>query len=76
MIYESDVSNLLSKWNERLQKTDSLQYKDALYDCLYDLKTLSEKSFNEEIDYQEMLEESYADNYLSSMEAHEQLLLY
>lgn len=72
MIYISDLQQLLSQWQERA-KSDSQPtfYKDALNDCVYELNSLIEKSVLEDADYEDMLEEIEADNYLSSVEAHE-----
>jgi hypothetical protein len=49
MLYDSDLSNLLSQWQEIADRpfVDS-SYKDGVRDCIYDLKTLIDKQFQEE----------------------------
>lgn len=72
MIYISDLQNLVSSWLERLgDSSQPLPYRDALNECIYDLNNLIDHSLIEEADYQDMLESWNADNYLSSLEAHE-----
>ena len=49
MLYESDISHLLSQWQERLESNCNEQsYKDCLSDCIYDLNCLMDKNFAEE----------------------------
>ena len=49
MLYESDISNLLSQWQKRLDTKSSEQpYKDALSDCIYDLRCLVDNNHKEE----------------------------
>lgn len=49
MLYESDLTNLLSQWQERLGENKVEQsYKDALNDCIYDLRTLIDSNFTQE----------------------------
>ena len=72
MVYISDLQQLLSQWQERAKSgSQPTFYKDALNDCVYELNSLIEKSVLEDADYEDMLEEIEADNYLSSVEAHE-----
>lgn len=74
MLYITDVQQLVSHWLERLEtETQPQAYRDALSDCIYDLHSLVDKALMEELDYKEMLEEQYADSYLSSSEAHERV---
>ncbi len=59
MIYESDISQLLSKWEDRLSNLKNSQYKDALYDCIYELKITiddAHKAEEEEMLYQEAMD--------------------
>lgn len=72
MIYISDLQQLVSQWLERMgNPIQSFEYKNALNECVDDLNNLIEKSLEEEIDYKEAMESWEADNYLSSIEAHE-----
>ena len=72
MIYISDLQQLVASWLERMgNSSQPLPYRDAIGECLYDLNNLIDKSLIEEADYQEMLEEWDADNFLSSSEAPE-----
>lgn len=49
MLYESDIKNLMSQWEERLCfLAVSQSYKDGVRDCIYDLKTLMDKNLEEE----------------------------
>lgn len=54
MIYVSDLNNLISQWTERL-RDDSYppQYRDALFECCYDLDNLVKKALDEEIESEE-----------------------
>ena len=72
MIYISDLQQLADEWTERLNNpAQSFEYKNALSECIYDLNQLINHSIEEELDYKEMLDSWEADNYLSSIEAHE-----
>lgn len=72
MVYISDLQQLVSQWLERMgNPIQSFEYKNALNECVDDLNNLIEKSLEEEIDYKEAMESWEADNYLSSIEAHE-----
>lgn len=58
MLYESDISHLLSQWQERLSSDSNEQpYKDCLSDCIYDLNCLMDKNFAEEALAQESFEQ-------------------
>ena len=49
MLYESDINNLMTQWEERLCFLGvSQSYKDGIRDCMYDLKTLMDKNLEEE----------------------------
>lgn len=75
MLYESDLNKLLGQWTERLDfQTAKQEYKDAVRDCIYDLKCLLDKNFEEEALAEEAFEQQLADNYLSTIEAHDALL--
>ena len=72
MIYSSDINQLISEWTEMLDNPIYPQpYKDALFECCYELNKLVDKSIKEELEYNDMIESSIADSYLSSIEAHE-----
>ena len=59
MLYESDVANLLSQWQERLNSNvDEVPYRDCLNDCIYDLNNLMDKNFAEEALANESFEQS------------------
>jgi hypothetical protein len=72
MFYESDITNLVTQWNDRASNPiydDS--YRKAVAECAYELNTALLKAFEEEVNAWEFLDEQYADEYLSSLEAHE-----
>lgn len=72
MIYVSDLQQLVSQWLDRLDNpTQPQSYKDALGECIYELNKLIDKSIEEELDYKDALDSWDADNFLSSLEAHE-----
>lgn len=47
MLYESDISQLLTRWEAGLDKHSS-DYKIAVRDCIYDLRGLIDKQHEEE----------------------------
>lgn len=65
MLYDSDVNALLSQWQEVANRpfVDS-SYKDAVRDCIYDLRMLVDKQFQEEVmaaeSFEQRLEEDKA----------------
>ena len=62
MLYESDVNNLLSQWEQRLSLIAiSQSYKDGVRDCMYELKTLMNDNFKEETLAQEAFEQKLMD---------------
>ena len=72
MICISDLQQLMTSWQERIDnQTYPFEYRNALSECVYDLNKLINHSIEEELDYKDMLDSWEADNYLSSMEAHE-----
>jgi hypothetical protein len=74
MLYESDLNKLLDQWTERLGfQTAKQEYKDALRDCIYDVKCLIAKNFEEETLAREAWEQQMADDYLATIEAHDRL---
>lgn len=45
MLYDNDVSYLLTLWKERVSTSNITQeYKDAVRDCMYDVKVLADKN--------------------------------
>lgn len=63
MLYESDISQLLTRWEAGLDK-QSPDYKIAVRDCIYDLRMLVDKQFQEEAmaaeSFEQRLEEDKA----------------
>ena len=58
MVYESDLNNLLSQWQEITHKPFvDPSYLDGVNDCIYDLKMLVDKQFQEEIMAKEAFEQ-------------------
>ena len=72
MLYDSDINGLLSDWEARLSY-QTPDYKAALGECIYDLKSLMEKRFNEEALANEAFEQQLDENYLEVLEAHDKL---
>ena len=71
MICISDLQQLVDRWQERHDSCLYPQsYKDALLDCIYEVNQLVNRSINEELSYQDYLQQE-ADSYLSTIEAHE-----
>ena len=58
MIYVSDINKLISEWTVRL-RDHSLppQYRDALFDCCFDLNKLLEQSIEDELASKESFEQ-------------------
>ena len=74
MLYDSDLNALLSQWEERLSyQTTEQPYKDALRDCIYDVRMLIDKQFQEEALAKEAWEQQMADDYLATIEAHDRM---
>ena len=72
MIYDSDINRLLSQWETRLSH-QTPDYKTALGECIYDLKCLMNKSFEEEALASEAFLQQLDENYLEVLEAHDKL---
>ena len=54
MVYTSDVNSLISQWTKRIgDETFPQSYRDALFECCYELHNLLIKSFDEEIEARE-----------------------
>lgn len=71
MLYNVDITNLISQWQTRANAFgDSTDYALAIHECMFDLNNLLTKSIDEELSYQDFLQME-ADSYLSSIEAHE-----
>lgn len=61
MLYESDLNTLLTQWEVRLDKQSS-DYKDCLRDCIYDLKSLIDRNFADELLASEAFEQQLAED--------------
>ena len=61
MIYESDVSNLITSWKNELKQNQDATYKDGIRDCIYDLTMLIKKSSEEDALAKEAWEQQMAD---------------
>jgi hypothetical protein len=73
MVTLTCLQKLASRWQERLDNPNQpTAYKDALSECIYDINCLINHSIEEELSYQDYLQIE-ADNYLSTMEAHEEV---
>lgn len=71
MLYPSDITQLINQWSDRITNYNSnSEYADGIRDCIFDLNNLLLDSYEEEDSYQEFLSQQ-ADNYLSTIEAHE-----
>lgn len=67
MLYDNDISYLLSLWEERVSfNTSTQEYKDAVRDCMYDLKVLNDKNRQYLKAAQEMLGSGLGANALNS----------
>lgn len=72
MFYTEDINKLISEWIERSQEdkyTDD--YKKAIAECAFELQSMLDILFSQEIEARQYLDEIYADNYLSTQEAHD-----
>lgn len=75
MIHVSDLQQLINSWQARVDSpVHPSSYKDGVMDCIYELNQLINHSilneFTEE-DARDYFLSQEADNYLSTMEAHE-----
>ena len=74
LVYNSDLDNLLSEWQEVINKPfASDSYKDGVRDCMYDLQNLLNKRNEEEALADEAWAQIMADEYLPTIEAREHL---
>ena len=74
MINVADLQNLIDSWQERVDSpVQPFSYKNALLECIYDLNRIISQSIEEEMTYQDFLQQE-ADAFLSSIEAHEQVI--
>lgn len=82
MISDKDIANLLSLWRGRLGNTKERDVYDTLNDCIYELSQLYMYSIPPEYlegipqnilsdETQDYLDNIEADDYLSTIEAHE-----
>ena len=63
MLFDTEINKLLSQWKNRLSLfAFSSQYRDGVRDCMYELKSLRDKQFNEEIDANEAFEQRLAED--------------
>ena len=66
MLYASELAELMSQWMARVNDTSFPDpYRDALRDCTYELKTLVNKSIEDELSARaiiENLEQKTSDN--------------
>ena len=79
MIYEGQLFNLISSWNQRAQNsTNNQSYKDGVSECAYELSSMISRIIEDEYfatappeEVEQYLLEQEADAYLASIEAHE-----
>lgn len=75
MNYITELQHLVLVWLERMSNPEQpVPYKDAINECIYDLNSVIDKAIEEQLDYQQILAESAADDYWSSMEAYEDVV--
>ena len=73
MDYISDLQTIVSDWLNRMSDvTQPIAYRDALNECIYDLNKVIDNMIKKQTDYQRILAEHEADNYLMGMEAYEE----
>ena len=73
------IDNLIALWQSRASdKNYSASYRDAVSDCLYELKTIYNENCQEDYldilppeELSSLIDSWEADSYLASMEAHE-----
>ena len=71
MIYVSDLQQLTNLWQERMHNaSQSFDYKEGINECLYDLNQLINHSIDEDMTYEDFLEQE-ADKYLSNTDSNE-----
>ena len=70
MLYNSDINGLLSQWKARLSY-QTPDYRAALGECIYDLRCLMDKNFQEEALANESFKQQLDENYMEVLEAHD-----
>jgi len=72
------IESLISQWEQRIAQSTDNSYKDALGECVYELRNCINETFQEDFlnsvppeEIEQWLLEQEADAYLASMEAHE-----
>ena len=71
MISVFDLQQVITKWQNRASSpAQPFAYKTGISECIFELNQLIDHSVEEELTYQEFLDQE-ADRYLSSVEAHE-----
>lgn len=69
MIYVSDLQQLTNLWQERMHNASQpFDYKEGINECLYDLNQLINRSIDEDMTYEDFLEQE-ADKYLSNADS-------
>lgn len=69
MICISDLQQLIAQWIDRLgNNLQPFDYRNGINECINDLNLLIEKSVNEELDYQDMLDRQTKE-YFSNLES-------
>lgn len=82
MITDKQLKDLLSSWKTKFDKINSEEAFDVLYECICDVAEIISPNSAEgfcdlvmanvpSVDVEESLKEIEADNYLSTIEAHE-----
>ena len=79
MIIDSKaIESLTDQWEQRMKLSTDASYRDALGECIYELRNCINETFQEDFlnsvppeEIEQWLMEQEADAYLSSMEAHE-----
>ena len=56
MLYSSDINSLLSQWETNMEG-QTPDYKDAVRDCIYDLRCLMDKNFLDEAESSDSFEQ-------------------
>ena len=69
MIYVSDLQQLTNLWQERMHNASQpFDYIEGINECLYDLNQLINHSIDEDMTYEDFLEQE-ADKYLSNADS-------
>lgn len=73
---DNNINTLLNMWSKRVTEDYPEEYKDALRDCIYELKSVTDTVDNQDMEeylnsqYMDYLKFLEADAYLSSIEGH------